>query len=65
MSAPQTNIPKQTRRHAPSLIAMALVVLFAIGLLGWWMFAATSDETPTTAPGGTLVAPQDGSAPEG
>ncbi len=63
MAAPQTNIPKQTRRHAPSLIAITLAVLFGVGIVGWWVFGATSGETPAEAPGGTLIAPQDTPAP--
>lgn len=51
MSAPDTDLKKQERRHWPSLIAMALGVIFALGLLAMllvWL-AAEGDE-PGAAP---------------
>ncbi len=58
MSAPRTNIETQKRRHKGPLIGMALVALFAVGLIVYWQveMAAEGDspgtevETETTAP---------------
>lgn len=58
MSAPRTNVPEQTRRHLPSLIGIALAVLFGVGVVGWWVLDTTSGETPEAAPGGTQIAPE-------
>ncbi len=45
MSAPNTNIDKQKRRHRGPLIGMALVVIFALALTVFWLLdeAATAD----------------------
>ena len=37
MSAPQTNIDKQKRRHRGPLVGMAVVVTFVGLLLFWWL----------------------------
>lgn len=37
MSAPNTNIEKQKRRHKAPLIALAIVVLVVIGLMALWI----------------------------
>lgn len=65
MTAPDTNHERQAKRHAPSLIAMLAVVVFAVGLIGYWAFSSAGDvPTPasppaaTEAPAGT-VAPTD------
>lgn len=36
MSAPQTNIEKQKRRHSAPLIGMIVVVLFGVAMIVWW-----------------------------
>jgi hypothetical protein len=63
MSAPDTELKKQERRHWPSLIGMALGVLFALGLLAMllvWL-AAEGDtpgedaQTPIDLPPGTTL----------
>jgi hypothetical protein len=59
MSAPKTNIETQKRRHVGPLIGMALVVIFAVGIILWWQFeeAAQGDspgsefsDSPDTRP---------------
>lgn len=47
MSAPQTNLEKQRRRHRGPLIGMALVAVFGVGLIAYWLFeeAATSPDS--------------------
>ncbi len=73
MSAPQTNLEKQKRRHKGPLIGMAAVVLFGVGLIGYWLIeeSAMSENpvgsdteqdggtapTPTTAEGASESAP--------
>lgn len=37
MAPHDTNTPKEVRRHAVPLIGMALAVLFAVGLVFWWL----------------------------
>ncbi|HET9068044.1 MAG TPA: hypothetical protein VFN28_05335 [Amaricoccus sp.] len=37
MAPHDTNTRKEARRHAVPLIAMALVVIFAVGLIFWWL----------------------------
>ncbi|NSX53620.1 hypothetical protein [Parasulfitobacter algicola] len=43
MSAPNTNIEKQEKRHSGSLIGIAVVVVFALillaALLGWTFYS--------------------------
>lgn len=46
MSSPDTNIRKQKRRHRGPLIGMAIVAVFAIGLILFWI-----GEVFVTAPG--------------
>jgi hypothetical protein len=70
MSAPRTNIEKQKRRHWAPLAGMALVVLFGVGLILYWIFeeAATAPENigeqprPILAPPGA-EAPTEADAP--
>jgi hypothetical protein len=40
MAPHDTNTPKEARRHAVPLIALAVVVLFAVGLIFWWLGGA-------------------------
>lgn len=46
MSSPDTNLKKQKRRHRGPLIGMAVVAVFAIGLILFWI-----GEVFVTAPG--------------
>lgn len=46
MSSPDTNLKKQKRRHRGPLIGMALVAIFGIGLILFWI-----GEIMVTAPG--------------
>ena len=46
MSAPQTNLPKQRRRHRGPLIGMVAVVLFALGLIFWLTMRTADEGTP-------------------
>lgn len=47
MSAPQTNLENQKRRHRGPLMGMALVVIFAVGLIFIWLMDESSGgETP-------------------
>lgn len=66
MSAPDTNIKKQERRHIVPLIGIALVVIFGIGIIVFWtgeeVATAPEDnaviENSETVEGeGTVVAP--------
>ncbi len=38
MTDPHTKIEKQVRRHIGPLVGMAVVVVFAVGLIVYWMF---------------------------
>lgn len=50
MSAPQTNIEKQKRWHRGPLIGMALVVIFGVGLIFFWLIKESANgATPGTA----------------
>lgn len=50
MSAPQTNIEKQKRWHRGPLIGMALVVIFGVGLMFFWLIEESANgATPGTA----------------
>jgi flagellar basal body-associated protein FliL len=68
MSAPRTNIEKQKRRHIVPLLGMAVVVVFAVGLILYWQFeeAAQGDapgvEEPSD-PGATPRLPSDAPPP--
>ncbi|MDF1873055.1 hypothetical protein [Vannielia sp.] len=47
MSAPETNIEKQSKRHGGPLLGMAVGVGFALILLvGWLTWAAYNGDTP-------------------
>jgi hypothetical protein len=66
MSAPQTNIEKQRRRHRGPLIGMALVVLFGVLLITWWLFEEASqapDAIQSTVPAATATEGATGSQP--
>ena len=51
MAPHDTNTRKEARRHAGPLIGMALVVLFGLGLILYWIFGVTEgpDEAPNSA----------------
>ena len=58
MSAPQTNIKKQRRRHKGPLVGLTLVVIFGVGLILYWIFELFAEapehpgerEIPSLAP---------------
>lgn len=51
MSAPQTNIEKQKRRHRGPLIGMALATIFGVAMIFFWlMHEASNGANPGTAP---------------
>lgn len=63
MSAPQTDMEKQTRRHRWPLIGMAVVVIFGVFLIGYWLFeeAAQTEQPEAEVPAGSAdieTAPQ-------
>jgi len=43
MSASEGDLEKQKRRHRGPLIGMALVVVFAVGLIGYWVIGEARD----------------------
>lgn len=48
MSAPRTNLETEKRRHVAPLVGMALVVIFAVGLIVFWQFEeAARGNSPT------------------
>ncbi|EDQ03263.1 hypothetical protein DSM14862_04153 (plasmid) [Sulfitobacter indolifex] len=51
MSPPDANLKKQERRHIGPLIGMAVVVIFGIGIIVYWMGeeVATAPEDEGTA----------------
>lgn len=59
MSAPQTNIEKQKRWHRGPLIGMAVVAIFGVGMIFFWlMHEASNGDSPTKSPeGGAVTAP--------
>ena len=59
MSAPQTNIEKQKRWHRGPLIGMALVVIFGVGLIFFWLLRESADGVPL----GTVEDEQQEAAP--
>ncbi len=54
MSAPETNVERQSRRHKPSLLGIggAIVAAAIIGGVIWMMGDLTSEEQSTAAPVG-------------
>ncbi len=50
MSAPQTNIEKQKRRHWAPLVGSALVAVFGVLMIMWWMTEEAVESPETTAP---------------
>lgn len=43
MSAPQTNIEKQKRRHRGPLVGMVLVTIFGVAMLFFWLTGEAED----------------------
>ena len=52
MSAPRTNLEKQRRRHWGPLLGIALVTLFAVAVIVYWL-AEEASNSNTQPPGGT------------
>lgn len=59
MSAPDTNIEKQKRRHRGPLIGMAVVVIFALGLILFWLMDEVDNGADPEAadPAGVVIDP--------
>ncbi|ADO41847.1 hypothetical protein [Ketogulonicigenium vulgare] len=51
MSAPDTNVKKQSRRHWPAITAITLALVFAFGLVIWWVVRESVDPEPVATPG--------------
>jgi len=49
MSAPDTNVEKQARRHRPAMIAIIGALAVAALLFLWLLFAVTDPETEVEA----------------
>lgn len=57
MSAPDTNLKKQARRHRGPLVGMAIAVILAVAFLGWLLVRTLvvepePPEQPAQAPAG-------------
>ncbi|PJE29746.1 hypothetical protein SAMN06297129_2856 [Pseudooceanicola antarcticus] len=52
MSAPDTNLTREKRRHRPAVWGIALAVAFGLGMLFAIMLQGTDGETP---PAGTAA----------
>tara|TARA_R110002020_G_scaffold26514_35_gene86079 strand:+ start:1392 stop:1673 length:282 start_codon:yes stop_codon:yes gene_type:complete len=68
MTAPDTNTDRQKKRHWPPLLGMALVVVFGVGIIIYWVGYEVTDpadyriendavETRTTVPGNEQINP--------
>ncbi|SIN86350.1 hypothetical protein [Vannielia litorea] len=59
MSAPDTNIEKQTKRHSGPLLGIALAVgVGVLAIAAWLLWAADEGNTPRDAtPEGGVIAP--------
>ena len=59
MSAPQTNIEKQKRRHRGPLIGMALVTIFGVAMIFFWLMgeSANSKKRDFLQPAGEETTP--------
>jgi len=53
MSAPDTNIEKQKRRHWAPLVGSAIVVVFGIAMILWWALEQSAQAPETEAPAAT------------
>jgi hypothetical protein len=54
MSAPQTNLPTQERRHRGPIVGIIVVVLFALGLLFFLLVDTAEDGTPVDSGAGEI-----------
>ena len=45
MSASETNVKKQAKRHRGPLIGMIAVLIFALGLFVWWLMYEAAEGT--------------------
>lgn len=50
MSAPRTNLEKERRRHWGPLLGMAIVTIFAVGLMIYWLFEEVAQSDPPPPP---------------
>lgn len=58
MSAPNTNIERQRRRHRGPLIGMTLAVIFVLALFAMWLTGQIgSTPAPSTAPAPAAAVP--------
>lgn len=57
MSAPDTNLARQRRRHAFVLGGMALVVVFGVLIILYWLFEEVAASDPPEPPAETGTAP--------
>lgn len=57
MSAPQTNIEKQKKRHWAPLIGMALAALFGVLLILYWIGEEVAGSDPERPAEGTTSQP--------
>lgn len=55
MSAPETNISKQKKRHRPALIAIAVAVVFGIGIFVANVFSSVEPEDGMVEDGPTML----------
>lgn len=64
MSAPRTDPEKQFRWHRVPIIGMALVVLFALGVILYWLFEEVSRSDPPSPepPADASGPPEEGKA---
>lgn len=59
MSAPDTNLERQRRNHVPSLLAIALSMLFGVAI-GLAIAYSALDDADTPPDGAMTTAPSDG-----
>ncbi len=57
MSAPDTNIEKQKRRHLGPLIGMALVALFGVAMIFFWLMHEAANSDPPANPAAVTTTP--------
>lgn len=62
MSAPRTNLEKQRRRHWGPLLGMALVTLFAVAVIVYWLAEEMAQSDPPS-PAGTASEPAPSALP--
>lgn len=62
MSAPRTNLEQQRRRHWGPLVGIAVVAIFAVGIIMYWIGEEAANSNPP-APAGTEARTPDQPAP--